>query len=287
MLQPMSIGHAFPQPCAFETASRNPTSTCIAPTKDKTSGHDVATRRVKKMVVAKGRESEECRNGTHRECFRNGLSNLRVEDLKRSIKSVMCDSPKRKKGPEAERRKAEKVRDQRRHGSKMHRVEADGEGSMAARHERTRRPDKKLARKVPATNLKISPDDPLGPQSPLHDSRSSKSAMLLKHAEPAMTCHLSSRGPECRSPKAPSRGASSIGKPANTSKRRKSSKCVHSATDQAAIVSDSSASDLSKSSPARRRREHAPCTRYFWKDPGLSRPTTPKGILKKSCSGEL
>jgi hypothetical protein len=283
MLQPVSIGHAFPQSSVFETASGKPTSTSIAPTRDKTGGHDVASRRAKKVIVAKGRESEECRNERHRESLRNGMSNLRVEDSKRS---VMCDSPKRKKRPETERRKAEKVSDQRRHGSKMHRVEADEE-AMAARHERTRRPDKKLPRKVPATIHKIAPDALLGPQSPPHDSRPSKSAMPMKHGEPALTCRVSSRGPECGSPKAPSRAASSIEKPAKTSKRRKSSKCVHSATDQAMIVSDSSASDLSKSSPARRRREHAPCTRYFWKDPGLSRPATPKGILKKSCSGEL
>jgi hypothetical protein len=292
MLQPMSSAHAFPQrsifESLFETASDRQHSTSIAPKRVATSGDGAASRRAK-IISAKVRESKEgVRNVKRPESLHKCMSNLRVEDSKVCFKSGMqeCDSPKRKKRPEAERRKADKVSDRRRRvpeGSMSYRLGVEAAGFAATKPESTGRQDKKLARKAPETNSKVAPHATFGAQTPARESGASKKVVPMKIVP------VSPREPEYRSSRAPLQAASSIEKQALKSKRRKSSKCAHSASDQATLVSDSSASDLSKSSQSRRCREHAAVdsTRYFWKDPVLSRPTTPKGILKKSSSRDL
>lgn len=295
MLQPMSIEHAFPQKSifesVFETSSERQHLASIAPKGATTSGHGAVSRHAKTCVSEVRQSKEKVRSAMRPEGLHQDMSNLRVGESNVCSKSAICDSPKRKKRPDAERRKKDKLSDRRQRvpdGSKSHRVQADATSFAATRPERTGRQDKKLRSKVPETNCKNAPDARLGSQKPLLDPRALKRAVPMSHVESAP---VSPHGPEYRSSRAPFEAPSSIKKQAMKSKRRKSSMSLHAALDQAALVSDSSASDLSKSSPSpsRRRREPAvdDSTRYFWKDPGLTRPTTPKGILKKSSTGEL
>lgn len=294
MLQPMSVERAFPrcQSSMFETTSKTVNSARIAATGFTTGEHKDASRRTKKSTGEKLLEFKDTSGGKSSKCFRTGMSNLRVEDGKECSNRVMCDSPKRKKRREAERVKVDKVSDQRRRvskGGKLYRLKADGSGFAGTTSERITRQDKKLAKAL--SESKVAPDAPRGSQRPPRDSQSGalKRHVPTKSVGSETTFRVASRGPECHSSMVQVRAASSIAKLPKKPKRPKSSAHVDSASKHATMLFDSPASDLSKSSPTRRCHEPAAfeTSRFFWKDPALSRPTTPKGILKKSSSREL